>query len=128
MRPSVAAFLISSAFFFVALPAPAADNPQEITIPVGSIQLHGCFWTPAGLGPYAVMIFNHGSEKNPAPCGPPDLGYFYQKQGFAFFTFQRHGHGASSGDYIVDLQRRANFAHPFNRSEAQGEVVALQEL
>ena len=39
------------------------------------------------------MIFNHGSEKNPAPCGPPDLGYFYRKKGFAFFTFQRHGHG-----------------------------------
>ena len=112
----------------VALPAPAADKPQEVTIPVGSYQLHGCFWTPAGPGPYPVMIFNHGSEKNPAPCGPPDLGYFYQSQGFAFFTFQRHGHGASSGEYIMDLQRQAYIAHPFNRSVAQSEVVALQEL
>lgn len=74
------------------------------------------------------MVFNHGSEKNPAPCGPPDLAYFYQKKGFAFFTFQRHGHGASPGEYIEDLQRRAFVAHPFDRSEAQREVVGLQEL
>ena len=128
MRPTRVALLFLS-FLLATLTARAADVAQEVTIPAGPYQLHGCFWTPtSGSGPYAVMIFNHGSEKNPAPCGPPDLGYFYQKQGFAFFTFQRHGHGASSGDYIVDLQRRANFAHPFNRSEAQGEVVALQEL
>jgi hypothetical protein len=51
-----------------------------------------------------------------------------QKKGFAFFTFQRHGHGASSGEYIVDLQRRANIAHRFNRSAQQREGVSLQEL
>jgi dienelactone hydrolase len=74
------------------------------------------------------MIFNHGSEKNPAPCGPPDLAYFYQKKGFAFFTFQRHGHGASPGDYIMDLQARAFAAHPRDRIAAESEVVGLQEL
>jgi glyoxylase-like metal-dependent hydrolase (beta-lactamase superfamily II) len=47
---SVAALLIWSAFFFVALPATAADKPQEVTIPEGSHQLHGCFWAPAGPG------------------------------------------------------------------------------
>jgi dienelactone hydrolase len=125
MRPArVALFPL----FLLALTARAADTPQEVTIPAGPYQLHGCYRTPSGPEPYAVMIFNHGSEKNPAPCGPPDLGYFYQKQGFAFFTFQRHGHGASPGEYIMDLQRRAFVAHPFNRSEAQSEVVSLQEL
>src|SRR6516165_2561284 len=79
---------------FVALPAFAADSekPHEVTIPAGQYLLHGCYWLPDGPGPYPVMIFNHGSEKNPAPCGPPDLGSFYQQKGFAFFTFQRHGH------------------------------------
>jgi carboxymethylenebutenolidase len=127
MRPTRVALLFAL-FLVVTLTARAADTPQEVTIPAGPYQLHGCFWTPGGAGPYPVMIFNHGSEKNPAPCGPPDLGYFYQKQGFAFFTFQRHGHGASPGDYIIDLQRRTYIAHPFNRSEAQSEVVGLQEL
>jgi hypothetical protein len=102
MRPTRVALLFSL-FLFMTLTARAGDTPQEVTIPAGPYQLHGCFWTPGGPGPYAVMIFNHGSEKNPAPCGPPDLGYFYQKQGFAFFTFQRHGHGASKGDYIQHL-------------------------
>lgn len=66
------------------------------------------------------MIFNHGSEKNPAPCGPPDLARFYQTRGFAFLAFQRHGHGASPGEYIMDLQRRAHMG--------QRDMVGLQEL
>jgi carboxymethylenebutenolidase len=128
MRLSVAGLLSSSVFFLVTLPVPAADQPQEVTIAAGPYQLHGCFWTPDRPGPYPVMIFNHGSEKNPAPCGPPDLGYFYQNRGFAFFTFQRHGHGTSTGEYIMDLQRRAYIAHPFDRGEAQRELVGLQEM
>jgi carboxymethylenebutenolidase len=128
MRPTVLALQICLVFFFVTWPASAADEPQEVMIQAGQYQLHGCFWTPDGPGPYPVMIFNHGSEKNPAPCGPPDLGYFYEKNGFAFFTFQRHGHGASPGEYIMDLQSRAYAAHPLNRSVAQNEAVALQEL
>jgi len=60
MHPSVAALLISSALYCVALSAPAADTPQEVTIPVGPYQLHGCFWTPAGPGPYPVMTAEKG--------------------------------------------------------------------
>jgi len=129
MRPRVLALLLCSVFLLTR-PASAADSdkPHEVTIPAGKYQLHGCYWTPDGPGPYPVMIFNHGSEKNPAPCGPPDLGYFYQKKGYAFFTFQRHGHGASPGDYIMDLQKQAYLAHPFNRSAAESEAVGLQEL
>ena len=128
MRPRVLALLLGSVFFFARWPAFADDRPQQVTIQAGQYQLHGCFWTPDGPGPYPAMIFNHGSEKNPAPCGPPDLGYFYQKKGFAFFTFQRHGQGASPGEYIMDLQWKAYLTHPFNLSAAQSEVVGLQEL
>jgi carboxymethylenebutenolidase len=132
MRLRIHALLVFSILFFVTFfvtwTASAADQPQEVTIPAGPTRLHGCFWTPDGPGPYPVMIFNHGSEKNPAPCGPPDLGYFYQKKGFAFFTFQRHGHGASPGEYIMDLQARAYRAHPFSQGAAQAEAVSLQEL
>jgi dienelactone hydrolase len=115
---------------FIARPAFAAgsDNPHDVTIPAGKYQLHGCYWTPDGPGPYPVMIFNHGSEKNPAPCGPPDLAQFYQNKGYAFFTVQRHGHGASPGDYIMDLQKQAFMNHRFDPSAAESEVVGLQEL
>ena len=128
MRPRFLSRLLCSVLFLATWPAFAADKPQEVTIQAGQYQLHGCVWTPDGPGPYPVMIFNHGSEKNPAPCGPPDLGYFYQRKGFAFFTFQRHGQGASPGDYIMDLQKRAYMAHRFNMNAAQNEVVVLQEL
>jgi len=120
--------LLWSACVCVIRPACAADQPHEVTIQAGKYSLHACYWTPDGPGPYPVIFFNHGSEKNPAPCGPPDLGYFYQKKGYAFLAVQRHGHGASPGEYIMDLQRQAYLAHPFNRSAAESEVVALQEL
>lgn len=121
-------FWLCGAFFCVAWPAAAADKPIEVTIPAGQYRLHGCVWTPDMPGPFPVMIFNHGSEKKPAPCGPPDLGYYYQKKGFAFFTFQRHGHGASPGEYIMDLQREIYQSRTFSRDVAQREVVGLQEL
>ena len=132
MRSKLLALSLFS-FLFAGAPrahrqAYVSDKPTEITIPAGQYQLHGCFWTPDGAPPFPVMIFNHGSEKNPAPCGPPDLGNFYQQKGFAFFTFQRHGQGASPGDYIMDLQRRAYAAHPFDRAAAEVEAVRLQEL
>ena len=107
--------------------ASIAAQPEEVTIQAGRYQLHGCFKASDGPGPYPVMVFNHGSEKNPAPCGPPDLGHYYQEKGFAFFTFQRHGHGASPGEYIMDAQRAAYLAHPGNVSAAQRDVVRLQE-
>jgi dienelactone hydrolase len=128
MHRSVLALQFCLLFHFLTWRASAADLPQEVTIPAGRYQLHGCFWTPDGPGPFAVMVFNHGSEKNPAPCGPPDLGSFYQKKGFAFFTVQRHGHGASPGEYIIDLQRQAFRSHPLDRSVAEKEAVELQEL
>ena len=116
----------ASACFFLSL-ALAADRPQEVTFDSGSYHLHGCVWTPEDPGPYPVMIYNHGSEQNPSPCGPPDLADFYQKHGWAFFAFQRHGHGSSPGEYIVDLQKQA-FATTPNRVAAQQEINRLHEL
>lgn len=132
MHPLALRLLACAIFLSLVSPAFAADKtndkPLEVTVQAGPYQLHACAWFPAGPGPYPVMIFNHGSEKNPAPCGPPDLGYFYQKKGFAFFTFERHGHGASPGEYIMDLQKRAFADHPMNPAAAQSEVVRLQEF
>jgi dienelactone hydrolase len=73
------------------------------------------------------MIYHHGSEQNPSPCGPPDLANFYQKHGWAFYAFRRHGHGPSPGAYIVDLQKQAFAAAP-NRAAAQQEINRLHEL
>jgi hypothetical protein len=52
-------------FFVITCHASAADKPQEVTIPAGKYQLHGCFWTPEGPGPYPVMIFKPRQRKEP---------------------------------------------------------------
>jgi dienelactone hydrolase len=106
----------------------AAERPQEVTVPAGQYRLHGCVWLPEGSGPFRVMIYNHGSEQKPAPCGPSDLAAFYQRNGWAFFAFQRHGHEPSPGEYIVDLQKRAFAAHPDDRPAARREINRLHEL
>jgi hypothetical protein len=111
----------------VTCPACAAAAPRELKIQAGEHLLHGCYRTPEDPGRFPVMTFNHGSEKDGAPCGPPDLGDLTRDQGFAFLTVQRHRHGRSPGEYIMDLQQRAFLAHPQDRSAAQGEVVGLHK-
>ena len=113
---------------FLALPLEALDPPAEVTIPAGAYRLHGCVWSPEGTAPHPVMIYNHGSEQKPQPCGPVDLAGFYQKQGWAFVAFQRHGHDPSPGEYIGDLQKKAFAAHPMDRPAAQREIIQLHEL
>ena len=46
--------------------AQAPPSPQEVVFPSGSLQLHGFLWRPAGQGPFAAILWNHGSEKRPA--------------------------------------------------------------
>ena len=106
----------------------SAAPPVDITFAAGQYQLHGCYWIPDGPGPYRVMIYNHGSEQKPAPCGPPDLGAFYQSHGWAFFAFQRHGHEPSPGEYIGDLQKKAFAAHLLDPPAARREINHLHEL
>ena len=74
------------------------------------------------------MIYNHGSEQKPNPCGPPDLAAFYRDHGFAFFAFQRHGHDPSPGEYIGDLQKQAFARHLLDQPAARREINKLHEL
>jgi len=60
----------------------------------------GFLYRPAGVGPFPVVVWNHGSEK--LPGWRPELGHFYTANGWAFFVPHRRGHGRSGGDYIGD--------------------------
>ena len=84
--------------------------------------LAGCIIRPAGAGPFPAVIYNHGSEKDPRRCGPPELVRAYVEHGYAFFAFQRHGHGQSPGDYIGDLEKRQRAANPSARGQASVEL------
>jgi len=99
----LAAMAIAAGGVARAEPASAPAAQEEITFRSHGYTLSGCISRPAGAGPFPAVIYNHGSEKDPRRCGPPELARAYVEHGYLFFAFQRHGHGQSAGDYIGDL-------------------------
>lgn len=73
----------------------------NVTFPSNGLTLTGWLYRPEGAGPFPVVIWNHGSEKN--PTAHPELGLFYASHGYVVFLPVRHGHNPSPGDYISDL-------------------------
>jgi dienelactone hydrolase len=98
----------------------AQAAPEEVTFPSGDLNLHGQVWKPAGEGPFATVIWNHGSDQNPRP--PTKLAEFYTSHGYVFFTPQRRGHGRSPGPYFADQVGRS----PFSRSTRMVELLVEQ--
>ena len=73
---------------------------MSVTFPSHGLTLHGWLYKPAGDGPFPVVIWNHGSERN--PVAHPELGRFYTTHGFVAFLPIREGHPPSPGKYIQD--------------------------
>jgi len=111
-------------------PAAASGRPaartEEVTVQSNGYALAGCVTRPGHEGPLPVVIYNHGSEKDPRRCGPPELVRAYVEHGYLFFAFQRHGHGQSPGAYIGDLQRKIRTEERNSVTQAQ-RVAALQD-
>jgi dienelactone hydrolase len=109
-----------------ALPVSGEHRTREFTFPSNGQMLHGCMTRPAGAGPFPVVIYNHGSEKDPPPCGPPGLVDAYVERGYLFFMLHRRGHGLSPGPYILERRRTLmqQIANPRQRAE---RIVALHE-
>jgi dienelactone hydrolase len=82
--------------------------------PDGATELRGFLYVPPGKGPFAAVLWNHGSEK--LPGWQPDLAHFYNAQGFVFFIPHRRGQGRSPGPYIMDRV-----------SAIRGEVTSVAE-
>jgi dienelactone hydrolase len=68
--------------------------------------LTGYLWVPPGPGPFRAVVFNHGSERDPATGAA--LARFFNLHGFVLFVPLRRGHGKSPGPYIGDLRDRAS--------------------
>ena len=97
--------------------------PQEVVFPSGSLQLHGFLWKPSGRGPFAAILWNHGSEKLPGTR--PELARFYTDHSYVFFVPHRRGQGRSPGPYIQDLVSEAPlFQRGRRMMELQEEEVA----
>jgi len=78
-------------------------NKQRVTYMSGGLKLVGFVYKPNGGGPFPTVIWNHGSEKDPA--GGPQfdaVAQIFVPAGYAVFAPTRRGHGASEGEYIGD--------------------------
>jgi carboxymethylenebutenolidase len=83
----------------------AQSKPEEVVFSSGGRELHGFLWKPEGNGPFAAIVWNHGSEK--LPGSQPVLAKFYTMHSYVFFVPHRRGQGRSPGDYIQDLVAQA---------------------
>jgi len=95
-----------------------------VTFPSHGLTLHGWLYKPAGDGPFPVVVWNHGSERN--PIAHPELGRFYTTHGFAVFLPVREGHPPSPGTYIQDALAEFQKDHP-DRPAGWKKIVELQE-
>ena len=108
------------------------SKAEEVAFPAGGRQLHGFLWKPEGTGPFAAVIWNHGSEK--LPGSQPTLARFYVAHSYVFFVPHRRGQGRSPGDYIQDLVtqappgERARRMVELQQAEAEDVVAALNFL
>jgi dienelactone hydrolase len=95
----------------MAVPAsvPGAVNSTTLRIPVTEVgpdgrrlTLEATLYRPAGTGPHAVLLFNHGSTGGgavapSATMRPHRLAAFFVERGFAVLAPMRRGRGASDG-------------------------------
>ena len=95
---------------------PRSIAAQPVEIPSGSLRLKGSLWKPTGKGPFAAVLFNHGSGGPDAAhtAGMPiteaaeRLAPLFVNHGYAFLYLFRRGHGPSAdqGPFIQDVLQR----------------------
>ena len=106
----------------------SSSPPQLVSFPCAGAQLRGYLYLPEGEGPFAAMVFNHGSERDQDPRAT--LAGFYVERGLAFFAPHRRGHGDSPGEYAIGSMREeliARGAQGSSREQLIARVIALHE-
>jgi carboxymethylenebutenolidase len=82
---------------------PATPQAQKVTFESDGLTLVGYLYHPEGTGPWPALIWNHGSEQDPA-AGPQfdTVAAAFVPEGYVVFAPVRRGHGESQGEYIVN--------------------------
>jgi carboxymethylenebutenolidase len=103
----------------------APFNKTRVTFKSGPNTLVGFSYHPDGPGPFPTVIWNHGSEKDPAG-GPQfdSVAKVFVPAGYAVFATVRRGHVGSEGPYVVDT---LNAARERLDGSAQVLLVRLHE-
>jgi dipeptidyl aminopeptidase/acylaminoacyl peptidase len=101
-------------------PAAATSTPSEVRIRGPQGELQAWLWRPAGPGPFPVLVYNHGSERDPFVGTHGTIGSFFTAHGYAVLFPYRRGAGLSKGTYWQDAVEKL----PDERQE-QGTIDAL---
>ena len=126
MRQHLLRALAAIALLTAAAPIQNAPfNKTRVTFKSGPNTLVGFSYHPDGPGPFPTVIWNHGSEKDPAG-GPQfdSVAKVFVPAGYAVFATVRRGHVGSEGPYIVDT---LNAARERLDGSAQVLLVRLHE-
>ena len=97
----------------------AAITKQPVNFRSDGLTLVGYLFKPEGAGPFPAVIWNHGSERDPARGRQFDAAAaIFMRAGYVLFAPVRRGHEGSQGPYIVDetdLARRTGGPQAANR-------------
>lgn len=81
----------------------AGPRAEKVKFESDGLTLVGYLYHPEDTGPWPALIWNHGSEKDPA-AGPQfdTVAAAFVPEGYVVFAPVRRGHGDSEGEYILD--------------------------
>jgi dienelactone hydrolase len=82
--------------------------------------LRGSLLRPAGGGPFAAIVYNHGSEEDPSLEFLGDLGLWFQKRGFVVLFPFRRGASGSEGQHWEKVVKM--------RPEAERDLATVEQL
>jgi dienelactone hydrolase len=108
----------------------AADGHETIFYTAGGLSLEAYVYTPAGGGPYPLVVYNHGSrageEREERPIA--FIGHLLTEAGYAVLIPERRGYGKSEGKAFSDeigADRGAKFVARL-QSETDDALAALE--
>ncbi|HEX7181632.1 MAG TPA: alpha/beta fold hydrolase [Thermoanaerobaculia bacterium] len=79
------------------------DLPETVfTFPSGDLTLRGKLVTPAGPGPFPVVVVVHGSGKESA-VDAYSMPYLFASHGIATLIYDKRGTGGSAGKYTQNF-------------------------
>ena len=107
------------------------NDPDTLSIPSGNLMLKALLWRPTGKGPFATVIFCHGSYADDDTIHDPIKeasipGPIFARRGYIYLVLFRRGVGLSKGQgqNSADLIESA-----FKKNGQEGRnAVQLQQL
>ena len=131
MIKGIAIILTISFCSFESLSAQDSKSPDTVLVKSGGLKLKALLWRPLGNGPFAAVIFCHGSYSSDDTTHDPIkessvLGPLFAGRGYIFFALFRRGVGLSRGEGLNSADLMDN-AFEINGQKGRNEVQ-LQQL